>query len=261
MSLSDIIVRGLGKIQQSIGITTGPGLGRFEIDPSAVEPTERSQTELHTLFYEHNGLIIHKWRNYLSVYDRHLARFRGRAFRLLEIGVSEGGSLALWRRYFGPEAIVFGIDIDPRCQKLDGRDAQVRIGSQTNHAFLEKTVAEMGGVDVVIDDGSHIASHQRKTLKLLWPHLSPDGVYICEDLHTSYWRGAYQGGYRRRSTFIETAKRAIDDIHSDFHRRGEETEGASRSIDGIHFYTGIVVFEKRPQLSPAHLKVGSVRSL
>jgi hypothetical protein len=261
MALSDFIVRGVGRVRQTLGMSTGWGMERFELDPSAVGEEERNQTDLHKLFYEHHGLIIHKWRHYLSIYDRHLARFRGQPFRLLEIGVSEGGSLQLWRKYFGPEAIVFGVDINPRCQKLNGRDAQVRIGSQTDRAFLEKTVAEMGGVDVVIDDGSHIASHQRKTLKLLWPHLSPNGVYICEDLHTSYWRGAYQGGYRRPSTFLEVAKRAIDDIHGDFHGRGEDTEGASRSIDGIHFYNSMVVIEKRPQPSPTHVKVGSERTL
>ena len=56
--------------------------------------------------------------------------YRNRPVRLLEIGVFKGGSMHLWRKYFGLEAILFGIDIDPKCAQFDGRDAQVRIGSQ-----------------------------------------------------------------------------------------------------------------------------------
>lgn len=63
--------------------------------------------------------------------------------KLLEIGVSYGGSLRLWRKYFGPDAVIFGIDIDRKCSKFNGQDAQVRIGSQADRVFLEKTVAEM----------------------------------------------------------------------------------------------------------------------
>jgi len=49
---------------------------------------------------------------------------------MLEIGVSFGGSLEMWREYFGPEATIFGIDIDPECANRFARPNQVRIGSQ-----------------------------------------------------------------------------------------------------------------------------------
>jgi hypothetical protein len=130
--------------------------------------------------------------------------------------VAQGGSLSLWRRYFGPEALLFGIDIDDRCRQFDKRDAHVRIGSQDDPAFLRSVVSEMGGVDVVLDDGSHMASHQLTSFQVLFPLLNEGGVYICEDLHAAY-SPALDGGYRRSGTFIEVAKQIVDDIHADFH--------------------------------------------
>jgi cephalosporin hydroxylase len=259
MAISDLFFRALDKVQRKVGLISAHEPDRFGGDADAIDAQERQRTDMHRFFYGHEGPVVHKWHHYLAIYDRHLSQFRGRPFRLLEIGVSHGGSLALWRKYFGPEAILFGIDVDPRCRSLDGRDAQVRIGSQTDREFLAQTVREMGGLDVVIDDGSHIASHQRASLKLLWPHLSADAVYICEDLQAAYERGHYEGGFRRKTTFIEFAKRTVDDMHVDFHRHGEELQGAGRSIAGIHFYSGIVVIEKRPQQPPLAIRVGGSR--
>lgn len=66
---------------------------------------ERNQSNLHRLFYGNQGPIVYKWKHYLSIYDKHLAPFRNKPVRLLEIGVFKGGSMRLWRQYFGPEAI------------------------------------------------------------------------------------------------------------------------------------------------------------
>ncbi len=175
---------------------------------------------------------------------------------MLEIGVAEGGSLTLWRRYFGHDALLFGVDIDPNCSKFDKRDAHVRIGSQNNPEFLRSVASEMGGIDVVLDDGSHVASHQRTSFQTLFPLLNDGGVYICEDLHTAYWHVEYQGGYQRGGTFIEFAKQIIDDIHADFHSRSQSIPDAHRTIHGIYFYNSVVVIEKRSQQKPATISVG-----
>lgn len=75
--------------------------------------------------------------------------------RILEIGVWKGGSLQLWRKFFGESAIIYGIDIDETCLQLPDPGGIVRIGSQTDEEVLVKVVQEMGGVAIVIDDGSH----------------------------------------------------------------------------------------------------------
>jgi hypothetical protein len=230
-------------------------VGRYLVEPSHISSEEKSKTDMHRAFYGNEYGKANKWLHYLSVYDRHLSRFRGTPVRLLEIGVSAGGSLSMWRDYLGPDATIFGVDINPNCRKFDGVYAQVRIGSQADPNFLKGVCDEMGGVDVVIDDGSHVATHQRVSFETLFPVLSDRGVYICEDTHTAYWRGWAKGGYRRRTNFIEQAKRVVDDMHSDFHRCKQGVENAHRAISGVHFYNSMVVIEKEPQSPPRHVYV------
>lgn len=234
------------------------GLQMAQDDPfrghiSQIPEDEKTSTDMHRAFYDNPGNAANKWRNYLGIYDRHFNKFKGRSVRLLEIGVSGGGSLEVWRRYFGEKAVIFGIDINPACSRYDGLAASVRIGSQTDTAFLKGVADEMGGIDIVIDDGSHIASHQRISFETLFPLLDQNGVYLCEDTHTAYWRGEFEGGYRKPSNFIEVSKCLVDDIHSHFHRSQSGLKDANKTIYGLHFYSGIVVIEKEPQPQPLHI--------
>lgn len=251
----DALYKVVRRIRRNLGYPVLDDLSSFEVELAGVPDSEKSLTDVHRLVYSNDGPPIHKWRHYLSVYEHHLSRFRDTPVRVLELGVLEGGSLHLWRRYFGPKATIYGVDKNPFCARLDGNDGSVRIGSQADAAFLAQVVAEMGGIDVVIDDGSHKNAHQRASFDLLFPKLDPRGVYVCEDLHTSYWRGSFSGGYRRRSSFIEAMKDLVDDIHADFHRRGvRRAIDASRSISGIHFYNSVVVVEKTPQERPSSFR-------
>ncbi len=248
----DNIYAKIRRVGVLVGCRFADKIGRFATTEFTED--ERNQSDLHRLFYGNEGPSAHKWKHYLSIYVKHLAPYRNKPVRLLEIGVFKGGSLRLWRQYFGPEAIIFGIDINPECAAFDGQDAQVRIGSQHDSVFLDRVVSEMGALDIVIDDGSHVSPHQVASFKSLFPRLNQGGIYICEDLHSNYWRGWHQGGYRRSSTFIETCKRLVDDIHSDFHSRGSDP--ISTEIAGIHFYNSMVVIEKGIRERPSHIKIG-----
>ena len=131
--------------------------------------------------------LVHKWHHYLPIYDRYFNPWRSKPVRFLELGVSKGGSLSMWRRYFGKDAIIFGIDIDEDCRTYDGIDGQVRIGSQADPDFLASVVEEMGGGDIVLDDGSHVMEHIKASLPALLPKVSEGGIYMIEDLHSAYW--------------------------------------------------------------------------
>lgn len=241
-------------VRGRLGLSSAQDIEEFAATIDDVPNAERISTPMHRAFYEHSGTVVHKWRGYLQHYEQHLSRFIGSKVRVLEIGVSKGGSLQMWRRYFGPDAIIFGVDIDPQCKQYDGHAGNVRIGSQTDPEFLSKVFAEMGGVDVVIDDGSHIANHQKTSFDVLFPLLDPNGTYICEDTHTAYW-SSYEGGHMRANTFIEVSKKLIDDIHAEFHTKDSSLKDASTSIKGIHFYNSMVVLEKSPQPKSCHIKV------
>ena len=104
---------------------------------------------------------------------------------MIEIGVFEGGSLDMWQRYLGADASIVGIDINPGCADRVDPPNVVHIGSQADRAFLEGVVAEFGAPELILDDGSHIARHQRASFEILFPLLQDGGLYIIEDTHTS----------------------------------------------------------------------------
>ena len=95
---------------------------------------------------------------------------------------------------------------------------------------MRSVVTEMGGLDIVLDDGSHRVSHQRASFEVLFPLLSQNALYVVEDMHTNYWRGACEGGWRRRSTFLEQMKDLIDDLHGWWHTHPQRLVGAHQII-------------------------------
>jgi hypothetical protein len=202
-------------------------------------------------YFEHNdGRLIHKWDHYFDIYERHFARFRGAAPVVLEIGVSHGGSLQMWRHYLGRRAVIVGIDIDPRTASLTGPGIDVRIGDQSDSTFLATLVEQYGPFDIVIDDGSHLPAHQIASLEFLWPHVRNGGVYLVEDLATSYWP-EYGGGLRVPTSFIEYVKPIIDDLNA-FNSRevGFEPTEWTRTVTGLHVYDGVVVFDRGSRTPP-----------
>lgn len=232
------------------GATHDP-VADFAVDPAeAKSGLANATTDLERLFYGNTGRLVHKWRHYLPIYERHLGGYRGKPFRMLEIGVFQGGSLELWRRYFGPEATLYGVDINPDCAGFVDAPNQVRIGSQADPDFLRSVIGEMGGLDIVLDDGSHVASHQRASFDALFPLLAEGGLYMIEDTHTAYWP-TWEGGHRRPGTAIEFAKELIDEMHGWYH--GKQ---ARQDIGAISFHDSIIVIEKARQERPGHIQVG-----
>ncbi|WP_370874797.1 class I SAM-dependent methyltransferase [Ancylobacter vacuolatus] len=211
--------------------------------------------DLLRYFSDNEAGVVHKWHHYIPLYDRYFSPFRGSRVRFLEIGVSKGGSLQMWRKYFGPDAIIYGIDIDPECIKYDGVAGAVRIGSQDDTAFLKSVVDEMGGVDIVLDDGSHRMSHLRVTLETLFGRLSDGGLYMIEDLHTAYWRD-FGGGYRSRRNFFRYVGEVIADMHRWYHRHGVIHPAVSERCTGIHVHDSLVILEKGPVYPPVASQIG-----
>jgi hypothetical protein len=142
------------------------------------EMLARASNPLEALYYRHQDRVAYKWHHYLELYDRHLGRFRGRAVRILELGIFSGGSLQIWKSYFGEHALVHGIDIDPACAQFAEERVVPHIGNQADVGFLEQVVARMGGVDVIIDDASHRGRDQIISFEALYPLLEPNGLYI-----------------------------------------------------------------------------------
>jgi SAM-dependent methyltransferase len=212
---------------------------------------------LEEYFFGNSGRLIHKWHHYFEIYHRHLEKFRGRAPVVLEIGVYYGGSLQMWREYFGSGASIVGVDVNPECLFFQGEAITVLIGDQADRRFLAGLRGRFPKIDIVIDDGGHTMAQQIATFEELYPHVQPDGVYLCEDVHTSYWP-EYGGGYRREGTFIEYSKALVDRLHAwHSHEPGFAVDGITRSTFALHFYDSILVAEKRPLQPPVHSETGT----
>lgn len=201
---------------------------------------------LHRHFLANGGRRLHKWMHYFDIYERHFERFRGRAPLVLEIGVSGGGSLEMWRGYFGPGSRIVGLDVDPACAAHAGDGVDVVIGDQGDPAVLADILARFGAPDIVIDDGSHRMADVLASFRHLYPAVSATGVYLVEDTHTSYWE-EYGGGLRREGSFIEHAKALVDELNAAHARGALAPTGFTRTTDSITFYDSVVVFERRPQ--------------
>lgn len=171
--------------------------------------------------------------------------------RLLEIGVAKGGSLEVWKKYFGDNAIIFGIDIDERCRDIDIPGVQIRIGSQVDEKFMKSVIDELGSPQIIVDDGSHHQDHLSFTLELLWPHLQDGGIYIIEDTHTSYWKD-HGGGYLKPQTIIEFIKDAVDTMHHSYTRKQmpSRTSFLEKSLASVTFYDSIIVLRKANSHAP-----------
>ena len=214
--------------------------------------------DLEKYFTANTGRLIHKWKHFFEIYDRHFSRFRGTDVHLVEFGVSQGGSLQMWKEYFGPRAKIFGIDINPHCKQLEEDQVKIFIGDQENRKFLKSLAKKIPKIDILVDDGGHSMKQQINTYEELFPYIDENGVYLCEDLHTSYWP-KWGGGYKKRGTFIEYSKNFIDALnawHSLQPARLKVTD-FTKSVHSLHYYDSILVIEKHPIEAPTHLKTGT----
>ena len=165
---------------------------------------------------------------------------------MLEIGVSGGGSLAMWRAYLGPQSRIIGVDIDPACKAHEAEGIEIHIGSQDDPALLDRIAALHPSLDIVLDDGSHMMHHQIATFQHLYTRMSPHGVYLVEDLHTCYW-DEYGGGLKRPGTFVELTKELIDSLNAAHTRDAVPISNFTASTFSISVYDSIIAFERRPQ--------------
>ena len=201
---------------------------------------------LHRYFLNNSHKRLHKWIHYFDIYETHFARFRGKAPVMVEIGVMGGGSLKMWKEYFGEGSRIVGVDINPDCKVHESEGIEVFIGSQDDPALIDALFAKYPHVDLVLDDGSHMMRHMIATFELMYDRVQPKGVYMVEDTHTCYW-SEYGGGLRREGSFMEFAKQKFDEINAVHSRGAVPVTSFTRSTACVACYDSVVVFERRPQ--------------
>jgi len=201
--------------------------------------------DLKEYWLNNTGKKITKWTHYFWVYDRHFAALRDKPIKMLEIGVLNGGSLEMWKKYFYPDSTIVGIDITPNCKNFEDveNNVHVRIGDQSDPEFLQSLVDEFGEFDLVLDDGSHHVAHVNKTFQFLYPKIAKDGVYFIEDTHAAYWN-SHGGSIDHPDSINNVAKTMIDKLNAD-HTKGQiAPDFFTHETKCMSCYDSIVVFER-----------------
>jgi len=121
---------------------------------------------------------------YTEMYERFLWQWKNEPIRIFEIGIADGGSIAMWLEYF-PRASFYGVDIKDSA-RFERARVSTCIADQANRDQLKKCLDKFGGqFDLLVDDGGHSMEQQQTSLGFLFPYVRPGGFYSIEDLHTS----------------------------------------------------------------------------
>ncbi len=213
-----------------------------ELVPDKVIPSNK----MEEFYLKRNHRIMNKWWHYFEIYDTFLHKYADSDVRFLEIGVFRGGSMQMWRDYFGEKATIVGIDIDESCRQFEEGNVHICIGSQADPAFLREVSGKWGPFDAVLDDGSHMMEHQILTFETLFPLLKEGGVYLCEDCQCCY-SPRYGGGYLKKDSFIEYSKNFADCVNSQFveFEKADRLPSYAQYVKACHYYDSMVVVEKK----------------
>lgn len=186
---------------------------------------------------------------YTSKYELYLEQYRDIEFNFLEIGVYNGDSIKMWKEYF-PKANIVALDIDPRCKEYEEDRINIHIGDQTDIEFLTQTTQEHGHFEVILDDGGHSWKQQIVSFETLFPKLTPGGLYLIEDMHTSYPINSIWSDYH--ITGINYFKDLVDKVNlygksfCGYKEIGNQfLDYYERNVDFIHFYKSMLVIGKK----------------
>lgn len=194
-----------------------------------------------------------KWNGhwYAQHYEDAFRNLRRRKINILEIGIGGykdprkgGGSLRMWRTYF-PHGRVYGIDI---WDKSPHRERRIKVyqGSQADPEFLDRVVREIGKIDIIVDDGSHLNEHVLFSFKHLFPHLADGGIYVVEDTQTSYWSdwGGNEVDRNDCSTSMGYFKSLVDGLNWDQFRGTYQPTYFDLNITSISFFHNLIFIRK-----------------
>lgn len=178
--------------------------------------------------------------SYFFTYEELLGRYRDKPIVFVEVGILSGGSLFMWRDYFGPKARIIGVEFNPAAQKWRDHGFEIFIGDQSDPSFWRKFFDEVGYVDVLLDDGGHTNEQQIVTAMESAPNIKDGGLVIVEDTHTSYFRDF---GNPSKRSFVGFAKRMVDGINGRYPRVPSLYNTLLNFAASVHFYDSVVAFK------------------
>ena len=172
-----------------------------------------------------------KISSYFSIYESLFQKYKKKKITFIEIGILNGGSLFMWREYFGPQARIIGIDLNPAALKWENFGFEIIIGNQADPIFWKNLKSKVIEVDIILDDGGHTNEQQIITLvegsKLISFFATSkrpvDGVYFYAQLSFAYHMGQY---------YIGAIVRNVEDF--EYEDRWVKRTYFTEDIDGVY---------------------------
>jgi len=198
------------------------------------------------------------YHKYHEIYDFFLRPFYFKNGSILEIGIDSGCSLNLWLELF-KNAFIYGVDI--HFEVISSRFNIIK-ADQSNINDLDRVIDTVykdndkrdNTLFFINDDGSHIPEHQLLTFNKLFPLLCEGGIYIIEDVETSYWtkRNGLYGyestyGYKHPDSIVEIFKDVVDTVNSEYAGKRENRVMHHDKIGSITFSKNCIIIVKRTQ--------------
>jgi len=178
-----------------------------------------------------------KHSTYFDTYDLLLEKYQGKKITFVEVGIWGGGSLFMWRDFFGPKARIIGIDLNPEAIKWEKDGFEIFIGNQSDPAFWEDFKSKVGPIDVLLDDGGHTYVQQIVTMETMIDQINDGGMLIVEDTHTSYM----QNFGDKKISFANYAKFWIDRLNARF--SAFINEGKDTRVHSMEVFESIIAFK------------------
>ena len=181
---------------------------------------------------------------FIQLYEKYFSSLKNSKINILEIGVEGGDSLRIWREYF-TNANICGIDIDKKDFKID--NTEILQGDQSDKNFLKTLIDKYKNFDIIIDDGSHQAKHINTSFKFLFPYLNNNGIYVIEDLQTSYFPryGGSRINLNKKKSSMNFIKSLTDTINYEKNDRPfYKKSDFDGHIKSIYFHQNIAFINK-----------------
>lgn len=124
-------------------------------------------------------------------YESAFKPYKNKKISILEIGISLGASLKLWKEYFKNSVNIIGIDnrehvMLEQYKNIDG------VIYYFEDAYNPDIIKKLPKLDIIIDDGHHELGTQIKAMEIYLPLLKKGGIYVIEDIQQQLYPNCYE---------------------------------------------------------------------
>ena len=188
--------------------------------------------------YNKSPFLSIKHSTYFDIYDKLFSPYVGKEIVFVEIGVLNGGSLFMWRDFFGENARIIGIDFSPLAKKWEANGFEIFIGNQSDERFWDDFKEKIGPIDILLDDGGHTYEQQIITVESMVPAIKDGGLLLVEDTHTSYMK---EFGTPSKQSLISYSKNIVDGMNYRFSLLKTD-KPFEKNIHSVSFFESFVAF-------------------